>query len=222
LGNRAFGVAQNSGSPQASDATSHAVRKAEKPLRILILGGTAFLGPEVIAAAQARGHALTLFNRGKTRPTLFPDLEKLRGDRDPEKDEGLKALEDRDWDVVIDNSGYYPRHVKASAELLAGKVKQYIYISSISAFKEGAPPHSDEGAALAVLEDPTVETMGEGSKNYGGIEAACEQSAEAAMPGRVLIIRPGFIVGPGACTGRFSYWPLRATGRRDDRSGQSE
>src|SRR5688500_8800787 len=134
FGQRALAAAQS-----AADKPP-ALTKAAKPLRILILGGTAFLGPEVVAAARARGHTLTLFNRGKTRPELFPDIEALRGNRYPERDEGLKALEGREWDVVVDNSGYYPRTVKASAELLGPKVKQYIYISSISACKEGAPP----------------------------------------------------------------------------------
>lgn len=184
---------------------------APRKLRILILGGTAFLGPEVVEAARARGHEVTLFNRGKTRPELFPDIEKLRGDRDPKKGDGLKALEgDRTWDVVVDNSGYYPRMVGASAELLGPRIKQYIYVSSISAFKEGAPPDSDESFPVATLEDPTVEEMGAGFQNYGGLKALCEQAAEKACPGRTLNIRPGFIVGPGDPTGRFSYWPLRA------------
>lgn len=202
--------------PVHADDTALAQKSGEKgkaatPLKILVLGGTAFLGPEVVEAALERGHTVTLFNRGRTRADLFPDLEKLRGNRDPKRDEGLTALEgDRTWDVVIDNSGYYPRHVTASAELLAPRVKQYIYISSVSAFKEGAPPSSDESFGVAELEDPTVETMGEGFRNYGGLKAACEAAAEAAMPGRVTNIRPGFIVGPGDRTGRFNYWPLRA------------
>jgi 2'-hydroxyisoflavone reductase len=198
-----------------SPTPSTGAGKAAKPLKMLILGGTAFLGPEVVEAATARGHTLTLFNRGKTQPGLFPNIEKLRGDRDPKKDEGLKSLEEaitggREWDVVVDNSGYFPRHVKASAELLAPKVKQYIYISSISAFKEAAPPNSDESYPVAELADPTVETMGPGFSYYGGLKALCEKAAETAMPGRVANIRPGFIVGPGDWTGRFNYWPMRA------------
>ena len=213
LGRAAFG--QTGAAPAPAPAGSSG--KAAKPLSILILGGTAFLGPEVVDAATARGHTLTLFNRGKTRPGLFPSIEKLRGDRDPKKDEGLKSIEQaiaagRTWDVVIDNSGYFPRHVKASAELLAPKVKQYMFVSSISAFKEAAPPESDESYPVAELADPTVETMGDGFQNYGGLKALCEKAAEAAMPGRVANIRPGFIVGPGDWTGRFSYWPLRARG----------
>ena len=197
-------------SPSTKGAGAPAAGKAAKPLRILVLGGTQFLGPEVVQAALARGHTVTLFNRGRTRAELFPELEKLRGDRDPKKGDGLKALEGREWDVCIDDCGYYPRMVKASAELLAPKIKQYIFVSSISAFKEGAPPESDESAPVATLEDPTVENMGAQFQNYGGLKALCEQAAEAAMPGRVANVRPGFIVGPGDVTGRFSYWPLRA------------
>jgi 2'-hydroxyisoflavone reductase len=94
------------------------------PLRILILGGTGFLGPATIEAALARGHHVTMFNRGRTRPDLFPTVERLQGDRDPKKGDGLKALETGTWDVVIDNSAYYPRLVAASAGLLAGRVKR--------------------------------------------------------------------------------------------------
>jgi len=184
--------------------------KSDTPhLRILILGGTGFIGPWEVEAARAHGHEITLFNRGKTRPDLFPDLETLKGDRDPDKGEGLKALEGREFDVVIDNSGYYPRHVKASAELLAPHVKQYIYVSSISAYAGTADEGQDETAPLATMEDPTVEEMGENWVNYGPLKALCEQAAQTAMPGRVAVVRPGFIVGPGDHSYRFSYWPLR-------------
>jgi 2'-hydroxyisoflavone reductase len=131
----------------AADATA---KPAANKLKILILGGTAFLGPELVETAQARGHALTLFNRGKTRPNLFPDVEKLRGDRDPNKGEGLKALEgDRTWDAVIDTSGDYPRMVKASADLLAPRVGQYVFVSSISVYKGSSKPGSDETASAS-------------------------------------------------------------------------
>jgi 2'-hydroxyisoflavone reductase len=182
---------------------------AAKPLRILILGGTGFLGPALVAAAEPRGHKLTLFNRGKTRPGLFPNLEKRQGDRDPKKGEGLKSLETGEWDVVFDDSGYYPRHVKASAELLSKRVGQYVYISSISAYKEPNPVNGTEDAPLATLADPTVEEMGKEFQNYGGLKALCEQAAQAAFPGRATIIRPGYIVGPDDPTGRFTYWPVR-------------
>ncbi|MCP4573697.1 MAG: NAD-dependent epimerase/dehydratase family protein [bacterium] len=178
-------------------------------LRILILGGTGFIGPWEVEAALAHGHEVTLFNRGKSRPDMFPDLERLKGDRDPDKDAGLSALEGREFDVVIDNSGYYPRHVKASAELLAPHVKQYIYVSSVSAYALTAPEGQDVDAPLATMDDPTVEEMGENWVNYGPLKALCEQAAQAAMPGRVAVVRPGYIVGPGDHTYRFSYWPLR-------------
>ena len=180
-----------------------------KSLKILILGGTGYLGPATIEAAQARGHKVSMFNRGKTRPDLFPGVEKLHGDRDPKKGEGLKALETGEWDVVIDNSAYYPRMVTASAELLAKRCKQYIIISSISAYKEPNPVRGDETAPLATMPDPTVENMGKNSEYYGALKALCEQAAEKAMPGRVTVVRPGYIVGPDDNSGRFTYWPVR-------------
>lgn len=179
--------------------------------QILILGGTGFLGPAIVEAATARGHTLTLFNRGKTRPGLFPDIEKLRGDRDPKKDEGLKALEGRKWDVVFDDCGYYPRMVRASAELLAPNVKQYVYISSVSAYANFEKEGADETAPVGTMTDPTVEDMGKDYVNYGPLKALCEQAAEAAAPGRVANVRPGYIVGPGDHTDRFTYWPVRFT-----------
>ena len=116
--------------------------KAAAPRRILILGGTGFLGPALVEAARARGHVLTLFNRGKTRPHLFPEVERLQGDRDGK----LDALKGRRWDAVIDNSGYVPRIVRASAELLAPNVGQYLFVSSISVYRDDLPPGSDETA----------------------------------------------------------------------------
>ena len=194
----------------ASSAFAAPEVEAEVPqLKILILGGTGFIGPWEVEAALAHGHEVTLFNRGKSGKDLFPDLEKLKGDRDPDKDAGLSALAGRKFDVVIDNSGYYPRHVKASAELLAPNVGHYIYISSISAYGSTDVVGQDETAAVATMEDPTVEEMGEGWENYGPLKALCEEAALAAMPGRVTVVRPGYIVGPGDHTHRFTYWPLR-------------
>jgi 2'-hydroxyisoflavone reductase len=168
-----------------------------------------------VAAAQARGHSLALFNRGRTRPGLFPGIPTLQGDRDPAKGEGLKALESGKWDAVIDNSGYYPRMVSASAKLLAPNVKRYIYISSISVYARTDVEGADERAAVATIPDPTVETMGKDFGNYGALKALCEQAAEAAMPGRATIVRPGYIVGPDDPTGRFTWWPVRV-----DRGGE--
>ncbi|MCI0571325.1 MAG: SDR family oxidoreductase [Myxococcaceae bacterium] len=183
--------------------------KAPAKKRILILGGTGFLGPAVVNAAMARGHELTLFNRGKTRPELFPGVKKLRGDRDPKKDEGLKALETGTWDAVIDNSGYYPRMVRASAELLAPRVKQYVYISSVSAYVDDLTPNADESYPTAKLTDPNAETMGENFANYGGLKRACELEVEKAYSKGATVVRPGFIVGPEDRSDRFTWFPVR-------------
>jgi len=183
--------------------------------RILILGGTGFLGPATVEAARQRGHELTLFNRGRTRPGLFPNIETLTGDRDPKKGEGLKALEGRKWDAVIDNSGYFPRMVSASARLLAPNVKQYVFISSISVYARNDVEGADETAAVATIPDPAVETMGKEFENYGALKALCEKAARDALPGRAMVVRPGYIVGPDDPTGRFTYWPVRV-----DRGGE--
>ncbi len=171
--------------------------------RLLILGGTAFLGPQIVEAARAMRYTITLFNRGKTNPQLFPDLEKLRGDRDG----NLKALEGRSWDAVVDTSGYVPRHVRDSATLLKDAVKQYVFISTISVYADTSKPGMDETAPVGKLEDETVENVSGGS--YGPLKALCEQAAQKVMPGRVTVIRPGLIVGPGDGTDRFTYWPVR-------------
>jgi 2'-hydroxyisoflavone reductase len=219
--------ARSGPAPAPAAAPTPAAGTANK--RILILGGTGFLGPKTIAAALARGHTVTIFNRGK-REKLLPlehQVEHLYGNRDPElpaDDErgpdgkllrpdgsprGLEQLAGRSWDVVIDNSGYYPRMVAASAQLLAKHAGQYIYISSISAYAENPPQGGDEDTRLATLADPTVETMGAEFENYGGLKALCEGAAAAAFPGRATIVRPGYIVGPGDPTDRFTYWPVR-------------
>ena len=185
------------------------VKKPGAGLKLLVLGGTGFLGPAIVEAARARGHTLTLFNRGKTHPGLFTDIEQLHGDRDPDKGEGIKPLAGRKWDAVFDDCGYYPRMVKASAELLAPRVEHYIYISSISAYAKNDVEGGDETAAVATMDDPTIEKMGDNSQYYGPLKALCEHAAEKAMPGRVANVRPGYIVGPGDPTDRFTYWPVR-------------
>jgi 2'-hydroxyisoflavone reductase len=212
-------------------ASAPGPRPAAARKRILILGGTGFLGPKTIAAAIARGHAVTIFNRGKREKKLPLEfqVEHLYGNRDPllpaddERDpagqlvhpdaspRGLEQLVGRTWDAVIDNSGYFPRLVEASAQLLARGASQYIFISSISAYADNPAEGGDEGAALATLADPTVETMGKEFENYGGLKALCERAAAAAFPGRAAIVRPGYIVGPGDPTDRFTYWPVRVS-----------
>jgi 2'-hydroxyisoflavone reductase len=170
--------------------------------RILILGGTSFLGPALVERARSRGHTLTLFNRGKTRPGLFPQVETLHGDRDG----NLRALEGREWDAVIDTSGYVPRVVRASAELLAPRVGHYLFVSSISVYEDTRAGGLDEDAPVATVADETTEDV---SQHYGALKALCEKAAEAALPGRVANVRPGLIVGPDDPTDRFTYWPVR-------------
>jgi 2'-hydroxyisoflavone reductase len=174
-----------------------------KPLRILILGGTRFIGLHMTALALARGHTLTFFNRGKTKTDRYPEVERIKGDRNGEID----GLEGREWDAVIDNSGYVPRHVKLSAELLAPGVRQYVFVSSISVYPDFSVPR-DESSPVGKLPDETIEKVD--GETYGPLKALCEQAAERAMPGRTCVIRPGLIVGPDDNTDRFTYWPARA------------
>ncbi|HWS53869.1 MAG TPA: NAD-dependent epimerase/dehydratase family protein [Pyrinomonadaceae bacterium] len=171
-------------------------------MKLLILGGTLFLGRHLVEAALARGHEVTIFNRGRRNPELFPEVEKLRGDRDG----GLDALRGGSWDAVVDTSGYVPRLVRASAELLADKVGLYVFVSSVSAYADfSRPVHED--APLAAAADETVEEVT--GETYGPLKVLSERAAEAAMPGRVLVVRPGLIVGPHDPTVRFSYWTAR-------------
>jgi 2'-hydroxyisoflavone reductase len=172
-------------------------------MRFLIIGGTVFLGRHLVEAAQARGHAVTLFNRGQHNPELFPDVEKLRGDRGSD----LTALAGRRWDAAIDTCGYVPRVVRASAELLADVVEHYTFVSSISVYADFKKLGIDETYPVGTLADETVEEVT--GESYGPLKALCEQAAERAMPGRALNVRPGLIVGPHDPTDRFTYWPRR-------------
>ncbi len=178
-------------------------------MHILILGGTIFLGRALVEAALERGHEITLFNRGQTNPELFPhvenveNVEKLRGDRDGD----LSALAGRQWDAVIDTCGYVPRIVRQSAELLADAVAHYTFISTLSVYADVSEIGIDEAAPVATLEDESTEEVT--GQSYGPLKALCERAAEAAMPGRVLTVRPSLIVGPHDPTDRFTYWPWR-------------
>jgi 2'-hydroxyisoflavone reductase len=182
-------------------------------VKLLVLGGTKFLGRAAVEAALERGHEVTLFNRGETNPELFPEAEKLRGDRDGD----LSALEGREWDTVIDPSGFVPRLVRASAEALRGSVGQYVFVSSISVYDELGEPGFDETARTVTLEDPTTEdylTMGP-VNTYGGLKALCEEVVREIFPDGHTVVRPGLIVGPHDPSGRFTYWPLRLAGGGD-------
>jgi 2'-hydroxyisoflavone reductase len=173
---------------------------------ILMLGGTGFLGPQTVDAAIRRGYKVTLFNRGKTRPGLFPDLEKLHGDR--EKDD-LKALEGRKWDAVVDTSANVPRWVKKAAAVLGPNIGHYVYISSISVYPDMSKPGIDETAPVSTIDDPTTEKID--GRTYGALKALTEKAAETAMPGKVSVVRPGLIVGPEDPSDRFTYWPWRVS-----------
>ena len=174
-------------------------------MKLLILGGTVFLGRSIVEAALARGHEVTLFNRGLHNPDLFPEVEKIRGNRN--EDISLLQEGDRHWDAAIDTSGYVPRAVQASAEALVGRVHHYTFISSISVFADFSKDGIDEQSPVGTLEDETVEEVT--NETYGPLKALCELTAERAMPGRVLVVRPGLIVGPNDVTDRFTYFPYR-------------
>lgn len=183
---------------QAQEAQGKTLAKT----KLLVLGGTRFVGPALVEAALARGMVVTLFNRGKTEPQLFPQVEKLHGDRNGD----LKALEGRRFDAVVDTSGYLPKQVKASAEALRSS-GQYIFISSVSAYADSSKP-ANEDSPVARLKDPSaVDKVTDAT--YGALKALCEEEAERAMPGRVTVVRPGFIVGPRDGSDRFTYWPVR-------------
>jgi 2'-hydroxyisoflavone reductase len=178
-------------------------------MKILVLGGTVFLGRHIVAAALARGHQVTLFNRGRQNPHLFPAVEKLCGDRDGD----LTALRGRSFDAMIDTSGYTPAQVGVVAEALGRGIGHCTFISSISVHREFPPGRSfDEDAPLAA-----------GSDGYGPLKARSEEALEAALPGRVARVRPGLIVGPHDPTDRFTYWPRRiAAGGRVLAPGRPE
>ncbi len=172
-------------------------------MNVLILGGTGFLGRHLVEAALGEGHRVTLFNRGLTEPGLFPEVEKIEGDREGD----LSALRGRSWSAVIDTCGYVPRVVSASAGLLAGAVDHYTFVSSISVYSDDLAPGADEEAPVRELQEPRAEEVT--GETYGGLKALCEQAAEEEMPGRVLNVRPGLISGPHDPTDRFTYWPRR-------------
>mgnify|MGYP001427440842 CR=1 FL=1 len=189
-----------------------AVAKADKPLRILILGGTGFTGPHQVRYALQRGHQITLFNRGR-KPKQWPgEVEELLGDRDTGD---YQALDGREWDVCIDNPTSVPVWVRDAAEVLKGRIGQYIFISTISVYADNSQPGMQEDAAVARYEgvDAMAETMAGLRANmalYGPLKALSEAEARGQFGAdRVTVIRPGLIVGPGDETDRFTYWPVR-------------
>lgn len=190
---------------------------AGKPgkLRILMLGGTGFLGPHVVWHAQKRGHEITLFNRGKTAPGLFDDLEHIEGDRYGELGNLSEAVKGgRRWDCAIDTFAYVPSVVTSMMEALGKSIDHYALISTVSVYADNDVPNADEDAPLAEVADDVaagIKTHREVGEHYGAMKARCEKAAEEAMPGRVANIRPGLIVGPRDTSGRYTYWPVRAS-----------
>ena len=178
-------------------------------MKLLILGGTRFLGRHLAEQALARGHQLTLLHRGQSGPGLFPQAEHRLADRDGD----LAALAHGEWDAVIDTSAYFPRQVRALAACLAGRVGHYQLVSSISVYTGFDAPGTTEEAALQTLADPEVQTVT--GETYGGLKAACEAAAQAGFAGHCLINRPGLLVGPHDPTGRFTWWVRRITAGGD-------
>src|SRR5580692_8395792 len=190
----------------AADGT----KRSAKPLRILILGGTGFTGPHQVRYALARGHRITLFNRGR-QPNEWPhEVEELVGDRNTGD---LKALEGREWDVCIDNPTTLPFWVRDAGHILHGKIKHYLFISTISVYADNLKP-ADESAPVAPYTGKdamaeTIESLRANGELYGPLKTLSEKQAEQQFPGKTTIIRPGLIVGPGDETDRFTYWPVR-------------
>jgi len=183
-------------------ASGTAIAKS-KSLRVLILGGTGFIGPHFVDALTAGGHKITLFNRGKRDPEAKLGIEQLLGDRNGD----LESLRGHEWDVVIDNSGYTPKQVKATADLLKGHVRQYLFISSVAVYADFKKAGIDEDYPLAQLKDPTTDVVN--GETYGGLKVLCEKVVEESYGKQATIIRPTYIAGPGDHTDRFTYWPWR-------------
>ncbi len=181
-------------------------------MNILVLGGTRFVGRYIVEAALAKGHTLTLFHRGKSGEDLFPEVERILGDRDG----GLAALGDRTWDAVIDTCGYHPRVVGQSVEALNGRVGTYLFISTVSVYSDKNPtgiPIKEDGEVITFEAAPESEDIT--GETYGGFKVLCEDVIDTDFQGRVIHVRPGLIVGPHDVTDRFTYWVDRFQGAGD-------
>lgn len=212
----AAGAAALTGSGLLSTALGRTmIGNARKPLKILFLGGTGMLGPQFIEPARARGHEITLFNRGN-RAEMFPGLEQIEGNRIVDVEPGLAPLEEainngRRWDVVVDTASVHS-WVENSAELLAGVADRYLFISSLSAYASASGPEQREGDPVATMPDEIadgIDRMPYDMTYYGAVKGRCEAAAERYFPGRATVLRPGLIVGPRDFTHRFTYWPYR-------------
>ena len=171
-------------------------------MKILIIGGTRFLGRHLVESALARGHEVTLFNRGKSNPDLFKQVQTIRGDREKDLDQIAGV-----YDAVIDTCGYFPRIVRMSAEALKGKARSYVFISSISVYAGFSKIGINESDPVGKIEDETIEEIT--GESYGPLKALCENAVQDVFGEQALIVRPGLIVGPHDPTDRFTYWPVR-------------
>ena len=184
------------------------IKPASKSLNILFLGGTGFIGPHQVNYALARGHNVSIFNRGKKAGLYGGKVEELVGNRDAKIDDGLTVLEgDRSWDVVVDNSGYVPRHVRDSAELLKGRCKRYLYTSTIAVYDFEKQNSVDNTGLMYPAPDPAIEEVT--GETYGPLKAECDRIVQQVYGDTATIVRPTYIVGPGDHTDRFTYWVER-------------
>jgi 2'-hydroxyisoflavone reductase len=195
---------------QSMALATHGADRHPRPMRLLILGGTGFIGPHQVRYALERGHQVTLFNRGKQPQTWPGQVEELLGDRNTGD---LKSLEGREWDVCIDNPTTLPFWVRDAGRALQGRIKHYVFVSTISVYAANDTA-ADETAPVAAYtgKDVMAETLESFHANgalYGPLKAQSEIEAERQFPGKTAVIRPGLIVGPGDETDRFTYWPVR-------------
>jgi 2'-hydroxyisoflavone reductase len=174
-------------------------------MQLLVLGGTKFLGRATVEAALDKGHEVTLFNRGQTNPELFPDVERLRGDRAND----LSALSGRSWDAVVDTSAYVPQQVLASAQALTHAAGYYLFVSSVSVYGDLSQPVDEDSPLDELRRGQPDDRLLEDFSNYGPLKVLCERAAAEGFRGPTAAIRPGLIVGPHDPTGRFTYWPHR-------------
>lgn len=192
----------------AASGAESLIKPTEQKLDILFLGGTGFIGPHQINYALDRGHTVTMFNRGRRAGLYGGRVEELIGNRDSNIDDGLKVLEgNRTWDVVVDNSGYVPRHVADSARLLKSRCARYIYTSTVAVYDFEKSNSVDIDSPLLPAPDPTTETVS--GATYGPLKAECDRVAMDILGDRLTIVRPTYIIGPGDTTDRFTYWVER-------------
>jgi 2'-hydroxyisoflavone reductase len=200
-----LGFAASFAALQVLDLQAEPVEKAKKRLRLLFLGGTGFIGPHQIKYALSRGHIITIFNRGRRAGLFGNAVEELTGNRDTRINDGLAALKgSRSWDVVIDNSGYIPRHVRDSTDVLKGRVSRYLYVSTAAVYDRGKAENFSEDDTLWPSLGAAVERVN--WQTYGPLKAQCDRIVRDAFGDNSTVVRPTYIIGPGDTTDRFTYW----------------